>query len=60
MDEYVISDATSVDHDVLTYRMKNITRKSGARVIIIFADAIEAAKILFAGDESIMGVSGYV
>jgi len=50
----------SVDHDVLTYRMQNITRKSGARVILLFADSTEAAKILHAGDESMMGVWGYV
>jgi len=43
----------------LTHRLESTTKDSGARVILIFSGSVLASQLLFSGDESVMGGSGY-
>lgn len=58
-DELVVDIQDKTDSERLQHRLESTTRESGARVILVFTDPVLAAQLLHAGDESVMGGSGY-
>lgn len=64
-DTMVLKDEVVLDGDDkdlpknLSQRIHSTTKDSGARVLLVFTNSVLAAQLLYTGDESVMGGSGY-
>lgn len=59
LDELYIDSTDPASVASLSGRLESTTKDSGARVILVFTNPVLAARLLRAGDEAVMGGSGF-
>ena len=59
LDELYIDSTDPSIVNSLSARLESTTKDSGARVILVFTNSVLAARLLRAGDEAVMGGSGF-
>ena len=59
LDEVIIDSSDKFADTRIQQRLASTTKDSGARIILVFADPVTASQFLNAGDQSVMGGSGY-
>jgi len=59
LDEVIVDASDKFADTRIQQRLASTTKDSGARIILVFADAVTASQFLNAGDQSVMGGSGY-
>lgn len=59
LDEVIVDASDKFADTRIQQRLASTTKDSGARIILIFAEAVTASQFMNAGDQSVMGGSGY-
>jgi hypothetical protein len=59
LDELYLDSTDPGVMNTLAHRLESTTKDSGARVMLVFTNPLLAARLLRAGDEAVMGGSGF-
>jgi hypothetical protein len=59
LDEIFVDSKDTRMVNNLAHRLESTTKDSGARVMLVFTNSVLASRLLRAGDEAVIGGSGY-